>query len=117
LRYELITPSDPITFEAEDHQIAALVAFVLGHGAYGAEPEDAAAETVPPMPFGGADEWWYSRFDEPLKGAGDRHASALATALRSLRYDDFAVRQKQDRELSDITDADRRATLITYWND
>ena len=51
--YELINPSDPVTFEAPDLKVAALVTIILGQGQYGAQPVDDSAEGVPIMLFFG----------------------------------------------------------------
>lgn len=115
--YDLINPSDPITFEAPDLKIAALVTIVLGGGQYAAEPEDDGTEGVPVMMFGGGPEWWSAHFDEPLDGAGDRDGVRLAAALRSVCCANRVDRRLYDSALRAITDPAAREAFVAEWND
>ena len=116
--YELINPSDETHFEAPNLMIAALVTVMLGQGQYQAKPEDETAEEVPFFMFGGFDEWWAEHFpDEQAEGAGDRHATELAAALRSVCYGDLRERCLYDRALNAIDDPGKRAAFIADWND
>lgn len=116
--YELINPSDPVTFEAPDLKVAALVTIILGRGHYGAEPADDSAEGVPIMLFGDPTEWWTERWpEEPMGGAGDRDALRLAAALRSVCYGGKNDRQLYDSALQAITDPEKRAAFVAEWND
>jgi hypothetical protein len=115
--YELVNPSDPVTFQAPDLKIAALVTLILGHGQFAANPEDENAEGVPLMLFGGAEEWWNERFQEPMENAGDRDRERLAIALRSVCYGSTTDRKLYDSALLAITDPEKRAGFIAEWND
>ena len=117
--YELINPSDPVTFEAPDLKVAALVTIILGQGQYGAQPVDDSAEGVPIMLFfGGAAEWWTERWpEEPMDGAGDRDATRLAAALRTVCYGGKEDRQLYDSALRAIDDPEKRAAFVAEWND
>lgn len=53
--YELINPSDKITFEADSDQVAAAITIVIGSGAYGAV-DAGGASACPLMLFGSAEE-------------------------------------------------------------
>lgn len=55
--YEIINPSDPITFECDDDDVARVAALVLGRGAYGVQRED-GERVLPVLRFGGFDEWY-----------------------------------------------------------
>lgn len=115
--YNLVNPSDPVTFEAPDLKIAALVTLILGHGQYAADPYDDSAEGVPLMPFGGAEEWWNEHFQEPMENAWKSDRERLAAALRSVCYGSITDRELYDSALRAITDAEKRAGFIAEWND
>lgn len=66
-KYELINPSDYITFEAPTVQISAIVTILLGHGQYSAKNLN-KGEDVPMFMFGGVDEWFKKH------GIDDRNA-------------------------------------------
>lgn len=53
--YEVINPSDPVTFEAPDDVTAAAAVLILGRGAYACESEDGRS-VLPILLFGG-DAW------------------------------------------------------------
>ena len=115
--YNLINPSDPITFDAPDLKTAALVTMVLGSGRYAAEPEDNSTEGVPLMMFGGGLEWWSAHFDEPLDGSFDRNAAPLAAALRSVCCGSKTDRHLFDSALRAIPDQSARDAFVAEWND
>lgn len=104
MRFELINPSDPYTFEAEDLEVAAVAVCLLGEGAYmaratceGAKPE----HDVPAFLLGGQDDWFRKRFgvgfEASLVRMLERRAPALARALESVTL------QRQSRSsLNDI---------------
>lgn len=54
--YEVINPSDPVTLEAEDVEVAQVVCLLLGNGAYALRDED-GKEVMPLFVIGGLDEW------------------------------------------------------------
>ena len=115
--YDLVNPSDPVTFEAPDLKIAALVTLILGHGQYAANPEDESAEGVPSMLFGGAEEWWNEHFQEPMENAGERDRERLAAALRSVCYGSVTDRKLYDSAVEAIDSPEKRAAFIAEWND
>ena len=60
MQYELINPSDPYTFLADNKEIAALTVFCLSTQ-YGAQSQDETVE-IPIFLFGGAKEWYQNEF-------------------------------------------------------
>ena len=115
--YEIVNPSDTITFSAPDFITAALVTLLLGGGAYSAKPENDQAESVPMFFFGGFDKWWEERFSEPANYAADRHAATVIPALRSVCLGGFAGRKLYDKALEAIDDPTKKAAFIADWND
>lgn len=113
--YELINPSDPYTFLAEDFETAALVVFVLST-AFGAQPKD-GGEEVPLFVFGGASEWYKENFgrtpDEGIKAK----RNALADGLLSMMYGHFEDRKRYNAALDAITDPEKREKFMAEWQD
>ena len=54
--YEVINPSDPVTLEADDVEVAQVACLLLGKGAYALHDED-SEEVMPLFLLGGLDEW------------------------------------------------------------
>lgn len=81
--YELINPSDAITFEGDDDTLAAVSALVIGNGKFGLR--DQTDRTVLPVfILGGALEWLESQginLDSYLTENRDRIAGFLDTCL------------------------------------
>ena len=91
MRFDLVNPSDPYTFEADDHEIAAVAVCLLGNGKYMADAlgDDADKDNhVPAFLFGGHDEWFVSRFGASYESTAERvlktRCDALARALESV---------------------------------
>ncbi len=63
--WELINPSDPYTFEADDEAVAAFVCLILGRGAYGLDGETEETENFVPLFILGGNpiEWFEERYD------------------------------------------------------
>lgn len=115
MEYELINPSDPYTFIAEDFETAALAVLSLGT-AYGARPKD-DGENVPILIFGGAAEWYAERFGRtPDDGLADKRLH-VADALASMMLGHFEDRRRYELALSSIDDPEKKARFIDEWQD
>lgn len=82
--YEVINPSDCCTFESPSHEVAALVVFLLGHGAYAGSCHD--GPEVPIFLLGGAEEWYLETFGRSVSDGLGTLKTETAEALRSLIY-------------------------------
>lgn len=109
--YEVINPSDAVTFEAPSDRIAQLATLLLGEGAYGLEREDGARDVLPIFLFGGADQWLSEHFPEGYGEAVDADGLEIAKALRSLGY--CKVRDRKAMIAAIGTDA----AALARWND
>lgn len=120
MRYEIINPSDPYTFDAPSHETATLAILIMGEGQLAAEPLDAHSpeEVVPLLLFGTVKEYCLKRFgvepNELLKRALDDPArrEGLADAL-----DSVLIGRPEDRaafETKHPTPGARRAARIEY---
>ncbi len=116
MQYEISNPSDPYTFLAEKHEVAALVILLLGP-AYGAEPEQGDDTGVPIFLLGGAKEWYVETFSRtPDEGMAALEAD-VAQALESVMYGHFEDRRRYDAALKAITDPDKRKEFMAEWQD
>ncbi len=91
MKFDLINPSDPYTFEADDLQVAAVMVCLLGEGRYLADAlgEDAdKGNNVPAFLFGGHDEWFVSKFARTYEATFthclEHRTDALARAFESV---------------------------------
>lgn len=116
MEFELINPSDPYTFIAEDLETAALVVFILGEGKYGAETEDGNNE-VPVFLFGGAEEWYTSMFRRTITEGYEEKKKAVVSALESMMLGHFRDRKRYNAALSAITDPEKKKEFIKKWQD
>ena len=115
MQYELINPSDPYTFVADNKEIAALTVFALST-MYGAKSED-GSEEIPLLFLGGSKDWYRESFgkmpDEGLK----ENWMAVSNALLSFMYGNFTDRKRYELALNAITDDKKREEFIAAWQD
>ena len=115
MQYELINPSDPYTFLADNKEIATLTVFCLST-MYGAKSQD-GKEEVPIFLFGGSQEWYIQEFgrtpDEGLKAEKEK----VAKALMSFMLGGFEDRRRYEAALDAITDEQKREKFIALWQD
>ena len=115
MEYELINPSDPYTFIAEDLETAALAVFLIST-LFGAKPKD-GGEDVPVFILGGAREWYSERFGRtPDEGLAAKRNS-VAKALSSMMYGCFEDRRRYEAALAAITDEQKKEEFIAAWQD
>lgn len=115
MEYELINPSDPYTFIADDSETAALTVFALST-LYGAKPKT-GTEEIPIFIFGGAGEWYMDYFGRtPDEGFAIKRES-VAKSLGSMMYGDFGDRKRYQAALNAITDPEKKETFIAEWQD
>lgn len=113
MEYELINPSDPYTFIAEDLETAALTVFLLSttYGARSKEDE----EKVPIFLFGGAREWYSENFDRTPDEGLDAKRKAVSDSLSSMMYGNFTDRKRYQTALSAIDDPKKKELFIAEW--
>lgn len=118
MTYELITPSDPITFKAESDKVAFFCALVLGSGRAGMKRED-GAEIESPMVFLQSD---------PMPGIeaflgcefqtfADDNVPEIAACFRSFAYGNFSDRANYDAAIEAITDPEKLAAFKAKHED
>lgn len=115
MEYELINPSDPYTFLADDHETAALTVFLISTF-YGARSKDGNKE-VPVFILGGSDEWYQDNFGRtPDEGLMARQCEVVK-ALDSFMYGHFEDRRRYEVALDAITDLDKKEEFKAVWQD
>lgn len=93
--FEIVNPSDPYTFEAENVDIACVAVLFLGNGAYGLNVPDGQPNPDCPMFLFGGDPaaWAEKRLGCSLNDYLTKHGDAIASALDSVLIGDFSDRQ------------------------
>lgn len=115
MQYELINPSDPYTFIADNKEVATLTVFCLSTW-YGAESED-GSETVHVFMFGGSKEWFKKEFGKATDQSLEDNRTAVGKALSSMMYGHFEDRRRYEAALEAITDDAKREDFIKKWQD
>lgn len=119
--YEIINPSDPVVFETDDFECAAVATLLVGEGRCAAKPQEDGGEEVPLFLFGGHDEWSQARFGCSFSNLLDRvtetKARDLVFALRS-----FVIGHAEDitayrRGLELIDDPAKRDVWREEWKE
>ena len=113
--YELINPSDPYTFVADDLETAALVVFSISN-AYGAKTEDGEI-VVPVFILGGAEEWYKEQFGRSVEEGVEDKVTRLAWALGSMVLGSFEDRRIYETTIAAIDDQNKREEFIRTWKD
>lgn len=113
MEYELINPSDPYTFIAEDLEVAALVVLTFGTS-YGAKPKE-GTDRVPILMFTDAEKWYQDQFGRSLEEGLRAKKNALAEALDSMMLGEFADRKRYEVSLAGITDPEEKERFIAKW--
>lgn len=139
MNYELINPSDAVTFIAPSLPAAFLAVMLVGGGHYGTNvlddqghrldtPEGAERhpDEVPMFLFGGAQAWGHERWPEHVPpGSTDNwgtalieaHRAELVATLRSFCTGSWRDRQLFDAALAAIDDPAKRVAFIADWDD
>ena len=113
--YEVINPHTPCTFEAPDLEVAALSMGIFSNNLYGAEPEDPAAEDLPPFPMGGVIDWWKTQFKQtPEDRISVRH-NEIFNALKTMLYGSFEDRQDYATKIAVIANSEQREIAFSAW--
>lgn len=115
MKYKLVNPSDPYTFEADNDETAALVIFMLST-AYGAHTESGETR-VPIFIFGGAEEWYKEKFGRNVEEGIAAKRKQVAEALNSMQLGNFEDRRMYEAALAAITEVDKKAEFIAKWQD
>ena len=116
MQYELINPSDPYTFIAASPEVAALTAFVLGEGMYGAKAKNGdASARVPSFVLGGASEWYEETFGRSVDDGLSALRTELGESLISLVYGNFDDRSRYETILKSIPDPEKREAYVKEW--
>jgi hypothetical protein len=104
MRFELVSPSDPYTFEADDHEIAAVAVCLLGNGKYMADAlgDDAnKGNNVPAFLFGGHDEWFEARFGANYEATAEHVLQTRCDAL-ARAWESLTLGRKERSSMNDI---------------
>lgn len=115
MQYELINPSDPYTFVAENKEIAALTVFCIS-SLYGVKSQD-GKEEIPIFLFGGSKEWYKKEFGHAPEERLEEEKEKVADALLSFMYGHFEDRRRYEAALNAITDENKKEQFIKDWQD
>jgi hypothetical protein len=117
--YEFITPSDPITFKADDPKVAFYVGLSLGRGKAGVTAEDGT--DIPCMLLFSTPEKTETTIKEQLgddpKAWAEANREAIATCYESFAYGSFRARRDHEAALEAITDPEKLAAYKARHED
>ena len=106
--YEFITPSDPITFEANNNQIAFYCSVFLGNGKAGYKRQD--GEKAPSsftVFMGNTDGYYEEILGMSIDDFTDKNLKEIGQCFKSFSYGDFESRQSYNDAIQAITDQDK----------
>ncbi len=119
--YEIINPSDAITFRADDEKVAVALAILLGNGQYGLHREDGKKD-YPFLLFANEEQIneclkpYFNNVEEMFEYAKD-HAEDMVIAFDSVVTADKSWRIDYDKALELITDEKERQKYKDDFND
>ena len=111
--YDLINPSDDVTFEAPTLAAATGAVLAVGRGQLEATSEDGIM--IPMMLFG--DSWIQKTFDCGLEELLDNNTEAIAETLSSFATVSIDKRGAYKAQLESITNAEDRQKFLDEWDD
>lgn len=115
--YNLINPSDPYTFRAEDQETAALAVFCLSP-AYGAENlSEPDAGDVPVLLFSDPAEWYQEQFGRTPDEGLEAKKPAVIRALKSFVLGNERDRKRYEAAMACITEPEQREIFAREWRD
>lgn len=115
MQYELINPSDPYTFLAENKEVAALTVFCLST-IYGAKSQG-GNEEIPVFILGGSEEWYKNEFHRTPDEGLQAEKVNVAKSLQSFLYGHFEDRRRYEAALNAITEEDKKEQFMREWQD
>lgn len=115
MQYELINPSDPYTFLAENKEVAALTVLCLST-MYGAKSQG-GNEEIPVFILGGSEEWYKNEFQRTPDEGLQAEKVNVAKSLQSFLYGDFEDRRRYEAALNAITEEDKKEQFMREWQD
>jgi hypothetical protein len=128
--YEIINPSDPYHFEANDLEIAAVCISVLGEGMYAAHPVQKGkygsesvegAEKVPIFMFGSQDKWFKKHFNKTFSESFDAvlktRKNELAEAFESVKIGSLEDLEVYNDAMNAIDDDKKKDAFRKKWID
>ena len=114
--YELITPTDPYTFEAPTKEIAALVVFLLSTF-YAAETDDESNEyDIPVLYFLDPDEWYKDEFGHSASDGLIQNQAAVKDALLSFVYGYHLDRETYFEKYNALQTEEEKFNFRNTWN-
>lgn len=116
--WDLINPSDAITFLADDHAVALVLVVLLGRGKYGAKEMCEAGREVPLMLFGPPTDWILTTFagrdiEQVIDDVIDARKTPLAEAAESMLVGD---RAQYETAMSELPEHEREE-FTRLWNE
>lgn len=115
--YNLINPSDPYTFRAEDQETAALAVFCLGP-AYGAENlSGTGSGDVPVLLFSDPKVWYQEQFGRTPDEGLEAKKPAVIRALKSFILGNERDRKRYETAMACIREPERREVFVREWRD
>lgn len=113
--YELINPSDAITFQGDDLVAAGVAIILLGRGAFGLTDEK-GEQAVPLMLFGGIDDWLAKNNIKDMAQYIADNTDAIADFLETVCYGSLDERLAFDEACKRMT-PEKAAEHREWWND
>ena len=124
--YELINPSDTVTFIAPNFDAAFCAVLLVGRGSYTAaaikrdgqrlDDEEAQKLHVPHFLFGGVSDWEKDN-NVLIHDMMTKNMDEIVQTLQSFICCSVRERHLMDMALEAITDDDKRREFLDKWND
>lgn len=108
LHYEIINPSDCVTFVCENETIACNVLTLLGSGQYGGDCLEDSTKDIPIFMLGGFDAWWKQRHGDKEVGVVlKENLEPTCVALESCMCLGFNERKEVETAVAGMTPEER----------
>ena len=122
--YDLVNPSDAVTFYASSREVALVVTFMLGRGMYAANAIDEDGRTledsdldIPLFIMGYGIDDFLDENDISLNDTADDHRQEIIESFESFCTGTARERRLFESALSYMDDQEQKGSFVAEWDD
>jgi hypothetical protein len=113
--YELINPSEPVTFQTTDDKVAFMVTVTISGGRYGCRREDGEKLTGPVAFYADPDAVIQKFMQVDVADWSSKNTTALGKCFQTFQYVDIYERPEYDAQLATYKEPEKAEMFKEIW--